>query len=401
MPSLSSLPLSRVPVFSPEVRVGAAAAAILAVPAPGRDRLWDLSPNLHCSVIGTCLTTGDLRQVFAKLNQPDARAASDHALHSRAVHAAGRKDLAAKLINKLLDKRHEAQVRRFAKARTVDEVRRLWVEALARGDIPGAYWAVLTHPATDRLLVQEVFGEVHMLSHLVGMSNRADIARLRGLEQDLEEARDKIDRQQARLREAAADKGALTARIQALEAELRGLQAVEAPVAEDDGLAQRLEARAAALANKVAEQGRALAADAGRIAALAAADAAHQAEIATLEAALAELIETPDEAVPVDLSGLTLLYVGGRRKLADQLRALTTRRGGIFLSHDGGMEEGAALLPALVARADIAFFPVDCVSHLAAGQVKRLCRRMAKTYMPLRSASVASFLGAIAGLSRR
>jgi len=64
------------------------------------------------------------------------------------------------------------------------------------------------------------------------------------------------------------------------------------------------------------------------------------------------------------------------------------------------MEEGAALLPALVARADIAFFPVDCVSHLAAGQVKRLCRQAGKTYMPLRSASVACFLGAIAGLPR-
>jgi len=404
--SLSTLPLSKPSAFTPELRFGAAAAAaVLAGPAPSRDRLWDLPANLHCSVIGTCLTAGDLRQMFAKLNQPDARSASDHVLHGRAVLAAGQKDLAAKLLNKLLDKRHEAQIKRFAKARDVDDVRRLWTDSFDRGDIPGAYWAALTHPATDRALVQDVFGEVHMLSHLVGTSNRADIARLRVLEQDLQDARDKIARQEARLRQAAADKGASAARIQALESELRGLQAAAGPMmaTDDAALAQRLadeQARAAALAVRLAGQGRALAEGTARIASLEAAETDRQAEIAALEAALAELTAAPDAAPPIDLSGLTLLYVGGRRRLADQLRALTTRRGATFLSHDGGMEEGAALLPALVARADIAFFPVDCVSHLAAGQVKRLCRQAGKTYVPLRSASVACFLTAVADLPR-
>jgi hypothetical protein len=83
------------------------------------------------------------------------------------------------------------------------------------------------------------------------------------------------------------------------------------------------------------------------------------------------------------------------------LSALARGRGAVFLSHDGGMEEGAGLLPALVARADIAFFPVDCVSHLAAGQVKRLCRQAGKAYVPLRAASAACFLAAIDGLAGR
>ncbi|MFX8589540.1 hypothetical protein ABTM20_19220, partial [Acinetobacter baumannii] len=88
-----------------------------------------------------------------KLNQPDARTATDHALHGRAVQAAGQKDLAGKLLNKLLDKRHDAQIRRFARARSADEVRDLWNAALERGEIPGAYWAALTHPAADRALI--------------------------------------------------------------------------------------------------------------------------------------------------------------------------------------------------------------------------------------------------------
>ena len=30
-------------------------------------RLWDLHPSLHCSIIGTCLTAAELRQILRKL----------------------------------------------------------------------------------------------------------------------------------------------------------------------------------------------------------------------------------------------------------------------------------------------------------------------------------------------
>ena len=184
-------------------------------PATRRDRIWDLSPNLHCSIIGTCLSTAALRQLFGKLNQPDAKTASDHDLHSRAVTIAGQRDAAGKLLNKMLDKRHEA------KAKTVQEVRALWLDALERGDIPGAYWAALSHPATDAALVTEVFGEVHMLSHLVGMSNRADIVRLRHLEGELGERDEKIMWQETRLQRMSHQRNDLTRRIEALDRELR------------------------------------------------------------------------------------------------------------------------------------------------------------------------------------
>ena len=58
-------------------------------PADRRDRLWELSPNLHCSIIGTCLSTADLRSLMGKLGLP--RAASEHDLHAQAVSRAARK----------------------------------------------------------------------------------------------------------------------------------------------------------------------------------------------------------------------------------------------------------------------------------------------------------------------
>ena len=67
-------------------------------------------------------------------------------------------------------------------SRSAAEVRASWDQALEVGDIPGGYWAVMTHSATSEALVRHVFGEIHMLSHLVGAANRADISRLRQLE---------------------------------------------------------------------------------------------------------------------------------------------------------------------------------------------------------------------------
>ena len=106
---------------------------------PHRDRIWDLSPNLHCSVVGTCLTFGEIRQLFVKLDEPDARSASDHALHGRAVLAAGRRDLAGKLLNKALDSKHAPHLKRYAQAKSANEVLALWRSDFERGDIPGAY----------------------------------------------------------------------------------------------------------------------------------------------------------------------------------------------------------------------------------------------------------------------
>ena len=186
-----------------------------------RSRIWDIAPTLHCSIIGTCLSAAELRQFFIKLGDADARTASDHTLHSSGVRAAGKHDLVGKLLNKALDNCHEAAIRRFAKASNPTQVRALWRQAFEQGGIPGGYWAVLTHPATDRPLVEEVFGQVHMLSHMVGSSNRIDITRLRTLERELGERDDKISRQEARLSEGARERAELLRKVEDLEMAVR------------------------------------------------------------------------------------------------------------------------------------------------------------------------------------
>src|SRR5262249_39575524 len=92
-----------------------------------RTKIWEVNTNLHCSILGTCLSTSELRQILKKcgLIAPDS---TDHDLHGTAVGLAGRHDKPAKLLNKALDERHRVSINQFAKATTADGVRSLWRE---------------------------------------------------------------------------------------------------------------------------------------------------------------------------------------------------------------------------------------------------------------------------------
>ena len=377
-------------------------------PVVRRTKIWELAGNLHCSIIGTCLTTAELRQLLTKVKLATP-SATDHDLHGQGVLLAARHDGASKLLNKLLDQCHRLAIKQFEPAKTEDALRTLWRAAIQRGEIPGAYWAVLSHPATSNALIRDVFGEVHTLSHLVGAANRADIRRLCQLEADKTALDAKIARQQAQLRDAVTARDATIAGLnrslarklaeetpsdEAAAAETRTLaklvadleRRINAEAKRRERAESRLETAEAALA----EEARQRSAAEQREAQL-------KEELDTLEASLA--LRSDPAAAPAidaqDLSGLSLLYVGGRPTQLSHLRALGEKLGAEFLHHDGGIEDRGGLLAGLVSRADLVMFPVDCVSHDAALMVKRLCRQGDKPFLPLRSGGMSSFVAAL------
>ena len=380
----------------------------------GRRKIWDFDTHLHCSIIGTCLSTAELRQIFVKLGRKEATTASEHDLHASGVLLANQRQLGAKLLHKALDRRHRISINQFAKAKTAEEVRALWQQAVQRGEIPGAYWAALTHPATTEPLLRDVFAEVHMLSHLVGAANRADIRRLRLLEEEKAELESKVARQQQQLRDAVVSRDAT---IQ----ELRRTLEVRIVHECDGGGGHPSEPDQQILADLVGDLKRRLAAAESRNerlerqlqvcrATLAAerSDRAEiekenkllRAELEELEASFAGVAKLGERDLqPSILSNLTLLYVGGRQAQIGHLREFAERSGADFLHHDGGIDERSGILQGLVSRADAVVFPVDCVSHAAMLLAKRLCRQYGKPILPLRSAGLASFCAALSRLA--
>lgn len=216
---------------------------------------------------------------------------------------------------------------------------------------------------------------------------------------------EKIARQEAQLRRSSEERSALQRRVDALEEVVLRAKAVNVAAEHGDGvnaaLIEKLEAareRAEALERRLDEsEAQALAAG-KRAAALARENLALLRENAGLERAL---LDDGDADAPsaAAQSGTTLLYVGGRRNLFERLRLLAGQAGIELLFHDGGVEESTSLLPGLIAQTSATLFPVDCVSHSAAGIVKRHCRDSGKPFMPLRSASLASFIAALGDLT--
>jgi hypothetical protein len=383
-----------------------------------RARLVDLDSHLHCSVIGTCLSTSELRKLVPKFTDLDRQHASDLEIHHAAVELAIEGGAGAKALQKALDARYAGAVRRFESAKSSEALLVLWKEALKSGDIPPAYWAVMTHPQAIMSVRQAAFGDLHMLSHLVGAANRADIRRLVALEEENAALKDKIERQQIKLHELSTERDAsilrLTEQVTELsaktpripdssaegqEAEIGTLR--EALLARDERLAIHTSRREAAEQRALNEQNHARTLSQRLDDTIATLNIV-QAECSALEqAVLAQGDNTHSRSAELaNLTGKRVVYVGGRPGSNAALRQLVESAGGDFVVHDGGIEDRKGMFAAALPRADIVVFPVDCIDHDSMNLLKRVCDRHQVDYHPVRTASVASFMELMARLGR-
>ncbi len=357
---------------------------------PGRARLHELHPSLHCSVIGTCFGLRELRQLVVKFADPALAQAGDHAVHTEAVRRACRRDGLGKVLGKALDRKFRATIARYAAAKDAPTLRALWVEALKRGDAPDAYWAVLTHPAASQELVREAFSDIHMLSHLVGAANRADIRRLQALAAETTALEDKLARQQRHLAET------LGARERQIKELLTALAVREGAASTDTGDATELAESLRRERQRRMQLERRLETLERRLAEAADEPAAPTATVAAAEAPVTCCAgHAPLPEPPPALDGDTILLVGGRQAQLPSLTQAIARAGGILLHHDGGREMSLGLLPGLVGRADRVVVALDCVSHAAAGAARRLVRDKGKALDALPSLSLSSLLNAV------
>ncbi|MBJ9591417.1 DUF2325 domain-containing protein [Burkholderia seminalis] len=381
-----------------------------------RARLSELDANLHCSIIGTCLTTHELRKLVPKFTGLDRQRATDLDIHHAAVALAIDGTAGAKALHKALDERHAGAIRAFDNAKDADELLTRWKEALKRGDIPPAYWALMTHPRTTMGVRQAAFGDLHMLSHLVGAANRADIRRLVALEEENAALHAKLERQQARLHEmstqrdaALQERDALHARHHArplaaesaLRDEVHELR--EALAARDERLALHTSRREAAEERIAAEQASARAMRA-RLDDLTAMVKTLRAEASAIEQAVQASAADPADPATNALSmlqGRRVVYVGGRPGSNRAIRRIVEASGGEVTLHDGGVEDRKGLLAAALPGAQMVVFPVDCIDHDSMNLLKRICERHHIAYYPLRTASVASFVELIGRLDAR
>ena len=364
-----------------------------------RRKIWDLSDGWHCAIVGTCLSLRDLRALGRKLSlEPKPGFPVDYQLHGHFVGHASTRNKTSKFLNTLLDRKHALAIRQLGKHASTECLTEAWEAALEDGDIPGPFWALMSHAETPAKLAERMFADVHMLSHLVGASNRADIRRLSELEDELARAREDRDAERRHHAERMAEKSlsietlqrklTKTAPAPAIRLATQVVSHISGDSAPDPSLAEIRALRA-----KLAEREREIATLKDSIDGL-------NLEAEGLEQALSGLQRPANDLADpagstLDLKGQCILYVGGRPQSVNRYRQVLQNWNAELLHHDGGQEKSMHELASAIARADTVVFPCDCVSHDAVYNVKKLCRQLMKTYVPLRSSGLASLVAAL------
>jgi len=372
-----------------------------------RRRIWDLPHTCHCPLVGVGLPLGVLRKIVTKAVGGKVLA-DDYEVHVGAVSECGTRNRLSEAVQKELERRYAVVIQRFRPARNSAALEALWEAAVASGDVPGPFWAGLSHPHCTLELQERMCRDLHMIQHQAGAATRADISRLQVLEQSNAALERELARQQQRSAawqaERHAEQEAHAAALMQLRAQLVGRDSVLA------SLRQQLEELHATIPGLASRErlARQLADTEQRVHDLRAEAAAARAEASALErqltearAALAAVTTQPSPATPaavtaatggpaaragtiaqrVTLHGLLaerVLCVGGRAGNVAGYRSVIEDAGAEFLHHDGGLEDNVARLESSMAAADLVICQTACISHSAYWRVKDFCKRHQK-----------------------
>jgi hypothetical protein len=357
--------------------------------AKQRRHLWDLPANAHCPVIGLCLPLALLRRLVNK-GLGGKALAEDYDLHVGAVAECKSRSRVSVLLEDALDQRYCVMLHKFKGARTAAAVDQLWQAAKGGDDMAGAFWAALTHPASDHEHQDALLREVHMLHHHACAAPRTapgQAAKLtaalalgeRQAQQLLEKARELAQSNQllAQTRAEVVGRDAVILRLQQqLQEQAAAMPDLEARLRLKEKL-QFAEERERERQAQLVELRRELA----------------EAKLQLSAIGMPAIEEFEEEACapPVRLDDKTVLCVGGRNRSVASYRGMTEQTGASFSHHDGGLEDSAALLDASLAAADLVICQTGCISHSAYWRVKNHCKRTGKQCVFVDNPSASSF----------
>ena len=349
--------------------------------------LWEIGNSMQCSVLGTCLGEDDLLGAIRKCGLSLQGSVTSYDIHAHCVKMATSSNVLSKALHKLLDKRYEGAVRLVSRADTEAEILALWEKMRDSGQVGAAYWAIVSHTHVAPEVIKQVFGEVHMLSHLHGCGVREMATQIAEMQRRAAETEARLRRAEAARNEALAERDAARTELQARATEVSTIDLgvepsrVASPRKDASGKRDRVLAAARARARHAETE-----------------NARLQAVVQAMEREQRRERPAPlncacckPETLPCRLDGRRILYLGGRKSVLPHLKSAAEAREAILLVHDGGMEDSTHRIEELVGGCDAVVCPIDCVSHGACKLAKVLCRRFNKPFLPIPTASRSGF----------
>jgi len=385
-----------------------------------RTKLYQLEKHFHCSIIGTCLTLKELRQIGRSLKLAKLDSLTDYDLHRIFVDIAGESSYGNRRIQKHLDKKYPYLIGQFMKVQEPSALESLWLEAQESGEVAGAYWALVTHPDVSHKMLDKVYSEIHMLSHLSGASTRIDMQEMSRLRQRntilKKQVANTFAETQTRLKEKDELIRTLNKRLSTAERAESQLQDIhkQLKLLEKEPLIEQLKKYQKELFTKLTREQERTKQLSEQVQEwqlftkqakesyfhLEQQFALITQERDSLETSLSRLLNancpescTIDESCPNrDLCGRCILLVGGYTGLCKHFRHLVEQYNGHFIYHDGGREDGSFKLGSTLSQADAVLCPLDCISHEAMNRIKHHCEHNTKQLVMMPHASLSAFV---------
>jgi hypothetical protein len=374
--------------------------------AKKRTPLNELDPRLSCSIIGTCLSLKELRKLSRQTKLAGLDKTSEYDLHRIYVGIAQEDSYVNRRLHKLMDQKFQKTIKQFTVIKNEGELKKQWDKAQKTGDIASVYWALITHPVATNRLVDMVYGDIHMLSHIAGASMRVDLHELSVLRSESSLLKKQQQQSYHKHHRTVYEKDALLRKyekmIQKQRMEINAMRIAlmqenqpekpkEKQTTETQYKIQQLEKK---VANYHSEWDRTISKQVVLEKQL------HQshAEINSMEFLLNSYLlanntscSSSQHCQNKDLKGQCILYVGGRDKQCQHFKPLVENSNGQFMHHDGGLNDGKNRLNSILVQADVVMCPLDCISHEAMIKIKKHCKITEKPLVMMPRSSLSAF----------
>ncbi|HIQ07159.1 MAG TPA: DUF2325 domain-containing protein [Thiotrichaceae bacterium] len=366
-----------------------------------RTPLHKLHHRYGCSIVGTCVTLSEINKIRKKAKLYPTTQLSDYDLHRLFVEITGERCYANRRLQKLLDTKYKMIINEFMATRDPEEITKLWHKHCKSGALAGAYWAILTHPNTSEELCTNAYGEVHMLSHLHGVSTRLETDDLKILKVKYTHLKQQQEASFRKNQKSLYEKDKVINqqknKLLKLQQEINALKASQQPkqIAHQEEsftfVNSTIDRKIAYLEDKnqqLQEQVQLLS------------DENHQLRnnLSQLHNAQYEVSQptmttcaSAEYCQQHDLKGRCILYVGGRDKQCSHFKQIVHDKNGHFIHHDGGKDDGTQKLNSSLTKADTVMCPLDCISHEAMNIIKRYCKKEHKRLVLMPRSSLAAF----------
>lgn len=356
-----------------------------------RWRLWDLHRGIHGALLALSFSEDEFRRLLRRARVGVPAEARYYDIHRHLCDACVTRNTLSELIEKALDQKFATRIVALRGTRTGEALAAKWQEAWNKGrGLAALFWPFLTHPCATDEIRAEFYADVHALFYKA-LSEREKLLenaeslehRYRALEKRRREELNALEQRLERaLRPQLAESADNSDSEQIAALQIRLASAMQR-AARAEARVRTLEERLRHSRNRARKVKWSVAPEPN--------GAGNPPEVS--EAASGS--DDGDAETDLQIPGVRLAYVGGRPGPRERIRNFCQKRGATLIDHDGGLEESPVRLDQLLERADVVFYPVDCISHEAAQHLKSHCKRTEKPFIPLRNSSISEFRRAI------